>query len=311
MSAPAFLRPLAQWDGGQYVEIAANGYHGYLPVWFPLYPLLMRIVTTGHAQWLLAAGLAVNLVAGAVAVGLLARLIELDHPGAAWPTVVILLLYPGALFLSMAYTEALTLLLFVLAAYAARRQSWWLAGGMGALAALTRPTGIVIMVLLAIEYALAQRPWRLIHLPALAAPLAGPAAYAGYLWYAVADPLAFLHEQAHFHHGVGVLPDEFSSAGEFLTSSSVWVFMVALTLSLWAIRALRPSYGAFAAALVLAGPLTGTLVSSIRYVAIAWPVFAVAGCYLRSERHLMLVGAVFALGLAFFAILFTHGYWVS
>jgi hypothetical protein len=59
------------------------------------------------------------------------------------------------------------------------------------------------------------------------------------------------------------------------------------------------------------GPLTGTLASTTRYVAIAWPVFALGGLYLRSERRLLVVGAGFALGLAFFAILFSHGYWVA
>jgi len=310
LSSPVWLRPFAQWDGVHYLEIAASGYSWPLaPVFFPLYPLLVRLLVFDHASWLIAAGMAVSLVATGVAVLLLARLIEIDHPDAAWPAIVLLLLYPGALFLSVTYSEGLELLLFVGAAYAARRRWWWPAGGLGALAALTRPPGIVIIALLAVEY-LGAESRRRIHLLAVALPIAGTAVFAAYLALTLHDPLAFVHHQQAFQRSVGILPIEITS-GHFFTSPSVWVWAAAFAVSLWAIRALRPSYGAFAAALLLTAPLTGAFGSSIRYVAIAWPVFAVAGLYLRNDRQLLVVGSILALGLAFLTLLFTHGYYVA
>ncbi len=311
LSSPAWLQPFAQWDGVHYLEIAAGGYSWPLaPVFFPLYPLLVRLLVFDHAAWLIAAGMAVSLVATGATMLLLARLIEIDHPEAAWPAIALLLLYPGALFLSVTYSEGLELLLFVAAAYAARRRWWWPAGGLGALAALTRPTGIAIIALLVVEYLLTAGPRRRMHVLALALPLAGVASFAAYLAITLRDPLAFVQRQQAFQRSVGILPIEITT-GHFFTSPSVWVWAAAFALSLWAIRALRPSYGAFAAALLLTAPLTGAFGSSIRYVAIAWPVFAVAGLYLRNERQLLVVGTILALGLAFLTLLFTHGYYVA
>jgi hypothetical protein len=310
MANPAPLRPFAQWDGVHYLNIAAQGYAWARNAgFFPLYPLLMHVLAFGQSRLILA-GLAVNAAAAGIAVVLLARLISIDYPEAAWPAAVLLLLYPGALFLSVVYAEALALLFFVAAAYAARRRRWWLAGAVGALAALVRPTGVLIALLVVTEYVLHERPWRRITLVALALPVAGLGAYAVYLWRAIGDPLAFGPQGHVAERRLLALPVEFTN-GHFFTSPSVWVWLVAFALAVWAMVALRPSYGIFAAALVLAGPLTGSFGSSIRYAAVAWPLFAVAGRYLRYEPALLAVGACLALGLAFFIVLFTHGYFVA
>src|SRR5947209_9306929 len=87
---PAALRPFANWDADHYIQIAGAGYSGRLPAFFPLFPALMRIVALGRPEWMIAAGLLINVVAGCVAAVLLLKLIHIDHPRAAWPATVLI-----------------------------------------------------------------------------------------------------------------------------------------------------------------------------------------------------------------------------
>src|SRR5947208_1723957 len=80
--------------------------------------------------------------------------------------------------------------------------------------------------------------------------------------------------------------------------------------ALLSIRLVRASYGLFAAAVLLANPLTGTFGSSTRYIFLAWPIFVLAARYLRQDRALLAVSVILSFGLAFFGLLFVHGYWV-
>ena len=316
---PGFLLPLMNWDAGEFVRVAADGYDSRTVPYFPLYPLAIHILSLGQRAWMPFVALAISLLATGLAAVILSRLIAIDRAVAAWPAVALLLTFPGGLFLALPYTEALTLLLFVSSAFAARRGRWWMAGGLGALAAATRPPGVAIVVLLLVEYfsfrspSGGSAPWgpRLRMLAAVALPFAGLGSYLIYIWLRFGDPRLLLHQELSYGRSLGSLPVQFSSPGRLLTSFSFWVVVASLLLAVWTIRAVRPSYGIFAGVLALAGPLTGELESSIRFVAIAWPLFVLGGYYLADDRRLLAVCSVFAMALGFFAILFSHGYWVA
>jgi hypothetical protein len=259
------------------------------------------------------AGMLINFVIGAIAIVFLARLVAIDDRSAVFPSGVVLLLYPGAVFLSVPYTEALALAALLAAAYFARRGRWWWAGAAGVLAALSRPTGVLVIVLHAVEY-LQQSHWRLPRLPrlardlpALALPVLGVLAFALYLGYATGDPLGFIHHQQRSIAGVPVEV----GGGRLLASPSVWLWVLAMALALASIRWLRVSYGVFAVAMLLAAPLTGSFGASLRYALVAWPIFVLVGKRLGEGRRLTAVASVLALGLAFCGLLFVHGYWVS
>ena len=135
----------AQW----YLRIAADGYRvdDASAAFFPLYPLLTRLVGAALGDaWLLGAYLVSN-VALVVALTVLYRLTALElSEAAARRTVLYLAVFPTALFLYAPYTESLFLALVVGALYAARRSAWALAGVLGALAALTRSTGLLLVL---------------------------------------------------------------------------------------------------------------------------------------------------------------------
>ena len=157
-------------------------------------------------------------VASASALGALVvlhRLVELEFGGeAATNTVWIVAWLPVALFLSAVYSESLFLLLVIGSFYAARLGRWPTAGVLGALAAASRNSGVVLLVPLVLLYLYGPREDRkpdrrqsglrrrydlrpdLLWLAAV--PL-GLLAYIAYLQISFGDPLAPYTQQHHWH----------------------------------------------------------------------------------------------------------------
>jgi hypothetical protein len=145
--------PLGRWDSVWYLAIAGGGYgDGVREAFFPLYPLLVRIAGAPVGSALVGGALASTALLG-IALVALHRLVALDHDRAvARNAVLVTALFPMSLFFSAVYSESLFLALSVGAVYAARRERWAWAGGLGALAAMTRSAGVVLLVPLALIY---------------------------------------------------------------------------------------------------------------------------------------------------------------
>ena len=196
--ADPLLAPLARWDAVWYLRVAETGYgeSEARAAFFPLYPLLVRVLATpfgASPAALLVAAYAVALGAFLGALTLLHRLVslELGRP-LADPTLLLLAVFPAALYFGAPYAESLFLLLSVGAFYAARTGRWAWAGACAAAAAATRNSGVLLMLPLALIWwsSRERRPrdgaWILL------APL-GLAAFALYLGVAEGDALRFVH----------------------------------------------------------------------------------------------------------------------
>lgn len=181
------VSPLRLWDGLWYKLIAERGY-GFADAnaaFWPLFPWLMRLGhnVTGWAPetvgWIIAN------VSFFGALILLYRLVSLDFDSrVARRTLWAIALFPTALFFSAVYTESLFLMLAVGALLAARRGNWWLAGIVGAFAALTRSYGVLLLIPFAVlflqQYGFALRRW-FPNAIAAALPALGPAIFGWHL----------------------------------------------------------------------------------------------------------------------------------
>ncbi len=148
---------LIAWDGTHYRAIVEAGYGAGAPEslrFFPLFPLLgrgldaaMGPVDAGPALVLLAN------VAALVAMVLLRRLVlhERRSQSLADTAVWVLAVFPASFVLVFAYSEALFLALAIGTFLALRRKGWWIAAGLGLLAALARPTGVLLVLPAAVE----------------------------------------------------------------------------------------------------------------------------------------------------------------
>ena len=104
------------------------------------------------------------------------------------------MVYPFSLFLHSIYAESLFFLLATLALEASARERRLAAGLWGALAAATRPMGVLLAPALAWGLWRDYRAGRHLgprDLIAVLLPVAGIGAYMAYLWVAFGDPLAF------------------------------------------------------------------------------------------------------------------------
>jgi Gpi18-like mannosyltransferase len=189
----------AQWDAEHYISIAVSGYQfdpgrfTNIP-FFPLYPWLVKLVglpfgpLDEHGAALI--GLVLSNVALLVGLLYLAKLVAHDLTlSVARRTILYTLVFPATLFLSSVYAESLFLATAAASLYHARRGEWYRAGVAGALAALTRPFGVLLIVPIAIELWRQRAPLRA--LPAALLPPAGLAFYIGYLAVQFGNPMAY------------------------------------------------------------------------------------------------------------------------
>jgi hypothetical protein len=326
-SSDGLLTGATHWDAGWYVAIAQQGYwvdpqtHYGSVAFFPLYPLVLALVDRLLGDpWL--AGLVVSNLCFVLALILLHQLVSARSGVAvARRSLLLLCVFPFALFYSAVYTESLFLLLTTLAFWLAERRRWWLAGGVGLLAALTRSLGAALSPALLLLYLRDRRcRWRDLRWDGLAValPPLGTAIFMGYLGLRFGDPFAWSNatllgwEHLNvFVSGAGRLDPRSFYPGDYdlvllinLALTIVWLVAIIPTY-----RLLGAAYAIFALICVLV-PLRAGEESLGRYLAVVFPVFIVFGYYLRSPlvARLLIVGS--AAVLAVLAMLYANGYWI-
>ncbi len=153
----------ANFDSGFYITLAAGGYWGAdtlhgMSNWafYPLYPLFIHVFAFPFAAYPksgLLAGIAISNISALVALIYLYKLtIREFNRSVAARTVFYLMLFPMSFYLSAVYPEALFMALAISCVYYARIQRWWLAGLLGGLGALTRPQGVLMVLVVGWEY---------------------------------------------------------------------------------------------------------------------------------------------------------------
>jgi len=140
---------LATWDGAHYLHLAAESYRHGDPscAFYPLWPLLIRTTAPLLGGSLLITGLLLANVFSAAGLWLFHRLVAERHgEKAAHTSLVLMLAFPGALFLSFIYTESLFFFLAMLFLWGLVAERAWLVSLAGFLLPLARPVGIFMLL---------------------------------------------------------------------------------------------------------------------------------------------------------------------
>ena len=204
----ASLRPLwVHWDTRHYIGIAQEGYTSVGDerlrlVFFPLYPLLMRLLSPLTGGDAFCAGLLVSLLCAAGSAGLLTMLCY-PYGGrrTARLAVAYFLLSPLSVFLCCAYTESLFICLTLGAMVLLRRGHPWWAALCGMLSAFTRMPGVIVagMFILAAIGRFGERRLRARDVLACIAQVlivfGGLLAYWGINWLVTGDPMTYMTYQ--------------------------------------------------------------------------------------------------------------------
>ncbi|MBQ3864421.1 MAG: hypothetical protein II781_01090 [Clostridia bacterium] len=150
-------------DSPHYLYLARFGYQALgdqqnLIVFYPLYPLCIRLFSYLCFGSYEAASLLVSYVSFLAACLFLYKLVRLDGTDTTARTAVwYLILFPFAFFFQTCMTESLFALLCVLTFYFMRKEKFLFAGICGFLAALCRTQGILLFAPVLYEILLAQK----------------------------------------------------------------------------------------------------------------------------------------------------------
>jgi hypothetical protein len=320
------LGPWLRWDAFWYVRIASMGYNAFdgSTAFFPLYPLAIRLLAPLVGSDYLLAALLVSNTACFAAMILLYQLacFELGRE-CARRTVLYQLVFPVAFFLFCPYTESLFLLWAIACFYAARRERWWLAGGFGLLAALTRNTGVFLVLPLAYEMWFRSRSTK--RMPgsetlAIALVPIGVALFSLYLAMHLGQPLLWLTRQELWERS---LTWPWETAHQILLHLSrplhntvdLLFTLVFAALTLLAFRRLSPSYGLYMLGSILPpllSPRTGTpLYSMPRFVLVLFPGFMILALIGRRAIWNRLIVYGSQVFLTLFTALYIAWYWVA
>ena len=333
-----FLAPWLRWDTLHYLDIAIHGYSSANKnsVWVPLYPILIRGLTWfTHLNPLLAALIISSLATWGLFYAV-HRLVSVQWNGdTADRTLLVAAVFPASFFLVAGYTESL-FLLFVVTCFICLRQNHWLqAGGLAALAALTRNLGILLAFPILWEagkawYLSSPRRWQTALLGILAAGLP-VLAFAGFISYthwvlAASWPWQSLNTAWELHFAfpwTGLLGNIHALSLIFRgiyvslgnTSLDLVFSLAALMLLFFARKKLPVSYQLYSWSLLLVSmsKLTAEnlLWSMVRYVLVLFPVWIVlAEAIKKPVVKLIWLAVSLFLFLSLLAVFF-EGYWVA
>lgn len=316
-----------RWDAEQYVAIARDGYQAtaaqrFSLVFYPLFPWLTKFVALAVRDYP-ASAILVSTFASIAAGLLLWRLVRLDFSDhIADNAVRFVFIFPTSYFLHIGYTESLFLALVTGSLLMARREKWWLAGVLGALACLTRANGVVLIPALAVEAvqqyrAIRKWSWGWLWIAFVALGVGG---YMLLNFYVTGDPFKFLVFQRENWHKSLAWP-WVGISGKFQTFSlqsprvhmeaiqEIFFVVLGLVATIWSIAKLRAAYGVWMAGNWLLFVSTSLILSVPRYTLVMFPLFIMFANLARRFAWKVVI-TMWSVGfLIFFSIRFVRGLW--
>jgi Mannosyltransferase (PIG-V) len=326
----------ARWDSYWFIRIAQHGYDvaNGAPAFYPLYPALVAAAGRVFGGHYVLGGLVVSLAATAASFVLLTKLATmLAGDVVARRSVVYLAVFPMSLFLGAVYSESVFLLAALAAFLAAERRRFVWAGVFTGLSLLARPTGVAVLLGIAILASQSAPRWKNT-LVAAGVAVGLFLLFPITLWIERGDPFAFLHvERLWYRHtatlgplgglvdaartawvsvrqlvegspghsfGPAVGADHFAA----LNLEATAFFVAAVVLGVIAWQRLGAAYGVMALVAVIAPVGTPAvdqpLLSMPRFTLVAFPIFIALAQVTptpRAERAVIGVSAVL-LGVA-------------
>lgn len=317
---PHFVWAFGNFDGVHYLGIAKDAYAAqYTQVFFPLYPILIKLLSPVTFGNFLIAGLLISNTAFLVGLILFFKLItKIYNKDIALWSCLFMLAFPTAFYFGSIYTEGLFFLLVISTFYLYHQKKIWQASVVGSFASATRLVGLFLAPSLAFKKDIKST------IPLLIVPL-GFLVYVLYLKIEFNNPLYFLSAQTIFGQerattGIILLPQVFFRYFKILTTTNGLPFfnaafeltstLFALALLILLFKRVKIEWLVFSLLAVILPTLTGTLTSMPRYILIVFPIYVVLA-QIKGLKTKIAILAVFVVLLFFATIFFAQGYWVA
>ena len=216
------FQQLQRWDAAHYIRLIEEGYQGYTEngqhlflVFFPGYVWAARLLRLVIPSTALAGTVLSCLCYGGACCYLYRLAGEAYNSRVARDALLYMSLFPFSFFSGLVMTEGLFLLATTGACWYAWKGKWLAFGLFGALAALTRMTGLLVIAVGVIRLLEVYRPleppvgkslgrcWKplLLGLPLTLLPAVGTLLYLLLNLWVDGDPFAFASHQEHWHQG--------------------------------------------------------------------------------------------------------------
>lgn len=322
-----------RWDAPHYQKLVELGYDGYREngqplflVFYPLYVWLTRGFTFFIHNTALA-GLAVSALCFAGGSVYLYALVCREYgQSTARRTLLLLVCYPFSFFFGGMMTESLFLLTTAAGLWHIRSHHWVRFALWGALAALTRMVGLILIGAAIAELVRSVKPFSLPkkeqkaaflsifqRLPLLLCPLLGSGAYLALNYHVTGDPFAFTVMQQHWSQGFQWFPSVLAYLARHaltwetvMTRWEMWIPELLLfpffALLLWRCRRKHSAtFTLYAFVYLILNYCLSWLLSAGRYLSCALPFFFFAADGLEGKpRRTAALCAAMALAQGFF-----------
>jgi hypothetical protein len=319
----------AQWDGAWYLHVVRHGYADHLDidpvtgdalasnhVFFPLYPMVVRVTNVIVPGGDIRAGVFVTLVATAIGVVLLREVARrLTGAEAADRAVLLFCFFPGTLALSWTYADGLMVALIAGSMLFLTDRRWLLAAFVAAFATATRPNVLPLALACAWvaweEGGPALRRWARSAVAAVVAS-AGFIAFHVYLAIRTGETLAWFKVERdawdegrpfnRLWHVIKTYPD---SGSGFMRIATLLFVAIAITGLVLTLRSALPRWAKAMTVVALILAVSTNTAPTLRQQLVALPMFIAAGARLRGVTLGVTVGA-FGAGLILAAFVYLY-----
>lgn len=305
----------ARWDAPHYIKLVDLGYAGYVEdgqhlflVFYPLYVWLVRGLRLLIPNTALA-GMTVSFLCFGWGSVYFYRLgCEEYGKRMARRALALLWVFPFSFFFGGIMTESLFLLTTAAALWHIRNHRWGRFALWGALAAMTRMMGLILIGAAVAELVNDVKPFSLPEeergkgvlaivkrLPLLCAPVLGTLVYFGLNWHVTGDPLAFTVMQRHWSQGFMWFPRVLAylakNAFGWYNPTTRWemwipelVLFPLFALLLWrSWRTHRSMFTLYAFVYLILNYCLSWLLSAGRYLSCDLPCFYFLACELENK----------------------------
>lgn len=316
-----FYLSLAQWDGGNYLEIAKNGYLNKKYYAFsPLYPWFLKNLAKITNVDIVLTGLITSITSFILFIYYFHKFIAtISNQNEADTTVLTFIFFPTTFFCVLVYSESIFLLLIILSFYTLLKKHYLTSIIVTALAPLARFMGVFLTLANIVKFAKIDKNLALV--TAFSLSILPFAAYLVILNYIFQNPLIFIEAQKSWGR---FIVDPLTTIISYIISFKWFqnlslnnafdlaTTILFLTILILNIKKLHINVWIFSILAILIPASTGTLVGMPRYALVSIGTFIIVGNFLSKRKKLRLAIWSFSLALqCILAALFITGHWIA
>lgn len=346
---PSFLHPFVKFDSVQYLFVAEEGYSQYQQAYFPLFPLLIFLLSPLFGGYFIPGGMIISYTAFFAGLVYLKKYADLflSKKETVW-ALIFLISFPSAFFFQVMYPTSLLLFFSVASLYYLASKKYVQAAIFATLTSFAGVQGVILLVPFFLStfgihlfrrdvlfHAWQQVKKRISLFWVALSPLYGLLGYSTYLGVKYHDPLYFYHAQEAFganrsSEQLILLPQVlFRYLKIFFTANVTFSYMIAvlefvlfllvfcfLLYGIWQLFKDKKSsidelgVQLYCLIAILVPTLTGTMTSMPRYLLVAVGFFFILARIRFVAVKFVLLAVFFVLQMLLY-IYFIRGYFIS